>query len=488
MYQLNMSYGYWKAGMADREAVFHLFFREHPFHGGFTLACGLSDCIKYMIGFHFGDNDLAYLGALKGGDDQPLFEAAFLEYLRDLRLRFDVDAIPEGSVVFPHEPLLRVRGSLLQAQLVETALLNIVNSQSLIATKAARICLAAQGDQVVEFGLRRAQGVDGALTASRAAFVGGCAATSNLMAGKLFGIPVRGTQAHSWVLSFDDELAAFNAYADAQPNNAFFLVDTYNSLQGVRHAVTVGKRLAQSGRRLGGVRLDSGDLAYLSIEARKILDEGGFNDALILASNDLDEYRIASLKQAGAAIQVWAVGTKLVTAYDQPALGGVYKLSALRKPDGRWEHKLKLSDQAVKVNNPGLLQVRRFQQGQDFIGDAIFDELGSAPEPFTIVDPLDGTKRKMMPAEAKWEDLLTPVLRRGQPVREQPSLASIRERVQRQLSMLHPSVKRFENPQPYLAGLELGLQELKKRLVLVAKTKSGPSRPVQRESSVHKNV
>jgi nicotinate phosphoribosyltransferase len=373
MYQLTMSYGYWKAGLAEREAVFHLFFRENPFHGGFTLSCGLGDCVKYMLGFRFGDNDLAYLAELKGDDDQPLFEAAFLEYLRELRLRFDVDAIPEGSVVFPHEPLLRVRGPILQAQLMETALLNIVNFQSLIATKAARICLAAQGDPVVEFGLRRAQGVDGALTASRAAYVGGCAATSNLMAGKLFGIPVRGTHAHSWVLAFDDELAAFNAYADALPNNAYFLVDTYNSLDGVKHAVEVGKRLQKSGHRLGGIRLDSGDLAYLSIEARKILDAGGFKDALILASNDLDEHLIASLKQQGAAIQVWGVGTKLVTAYDQPALGGVYKLSALRRADGTWAHKLKLSEQAAKVNNPGLLQVRRFQQGREFIGDAIFD-------------------------------------------------------------------------------------------------------------------
>jgi nicotinate phosphoribosyltransferase len=469
LYQLAMAYGYWKAGKADQEAVFHLFFRENPFHGGFALSCGLGDCVKYMAGFGFGENDVAYLGELKGGDGKPLFEKAFLDYLRALRIRFDVDAIPEGSVVFPHEPLLRVHGPILQAQLVETALLNIVNFQSLIATKAARICLAAQGDPVVEFGLRRAQGVDGAITASRSAYVGGCSATSNLMAGRLFGIPVRGTQGHSWVLSFDDELAAFNAYADALPNNAFFLVDTYNSLQGVRHAVEVGKRLEKSGRRLGGIRLDSGDLAYLSIEARKILDAGGFKDAQILASNDLDEHLIASLKQQGAAINVWAVGTKLVTAYDQPALGGVYKLSALRRADGTWQHKLKLSEQTAKINDPGLLQVRRFQQGHEYIGDAIFDELSPAPKPFTIVDPLDATRRKHMPDDAKWEDLLTPVLRHGQPVREQPNLESIRERVQRQLSMLHPGIKRFENPHQYPAGLESGLHDLKTRLILAAK-------------------
>jgi nicotinate phosphoribosyltransferase len=469
MYQLTMAYAYWKAGRADHEAVFHLFFRQHPFHGGFTLACGLADCVKYMQAFSFDDSDLAYLAELRGGDGQPLFEAAFLPYLRALRPSLDVDAIPEGSAVFPQEPLLRVRGPILQAQLVETALLNIVNFQSLIATKAARVCLAAQGDPVVEFGLRRAQGVDGALTASRAAFVGGCAATSNLMAGKIFGIPVRGTHAHSWVMSFDDELAAFKAYAGALPNNAFFLVDTYNSLEGVRHAVEAGKRLVQAGHRLGGIRLDSGDLAYLSIEARKILDAGGFPDAQILASNDLDEHVITSLKQQGAAIQVWGVGTKLITAYDQPALGGVYKLSALRKSDGTWQHKIKLSEQAAKASNPGILQVRRFQQGHEFIGDAIYDELRPVPERFIIVDPLDATRRKQIPEDAKWEDLLTPILRQGQAVGEPPALQAIRQRAQSQLAMLHPGIKRFEHPHQYPAGLESGLHELKTRLILAAK-------------------
>ncbi len=470
MYQLNMAYGYWKAGMADRVAVFHLFFRENPFRGGFTLACGLSDCVKHMVGFQFGENDRAYLGALKGSDDKPLFEEKFLEYLGDLRMRLDVDAVPEGTVVFPHEPMLRVRGPILQAQLLESALLNIVNFQSLIATKAARICLAAQGDQVVEFGLRRAQGMDGALTASRAAYIGGCSATSNLMAGKLFGIPVRGTHAHSWVLAFDDEQSAFNAYVDALPNNAFLLVDTYNTAEGVRRAVEAGRRLLKSGRRLGGIRLDSGDLAQLSIEARRILDGAGFKDALILASNDLDEYTIASLKEKKAVVQIWGVGTRLVTAYDQPALGGVYKLSAVRKADGRWDHKIKLSDQPVKINHPGMLQIRRFHNEREFTGDAIYDELGAAPEPFTIVDPIDGTKRKIIPPDMKWDDLLTPLLIRGQLAREQPSLESIRERAQRQLSMLPADVKRIENPQAYLAGLELGTHELKKQLTLAIKT------------------
>ncbi|HEY3863699.1 MAG TPA: nicotinate phosphoribosyltransferase [Verrucomicrobiae bacterium] len=469
MYQLTMACGYWKAGLAGREAVFHLFFREHPFHGGFTIACGLGDCVKYMRDFRFDGDGLAYLAGLRGSDGRPLFASEFLEHLRDLRLNLDLDAVPEGSAVFPHEPLLRVRGPMLQAQIVETALLNIVNFQSLIATKAARICLAAQGDDVVEFGLRRAQGVAGALTASRAAFIGGCAATSNLLAGQLFGIPVRGTHAHSWVMSFDSELAAFNASADAMPNNAFFLVDTYNTLEGVRHAVEAGRRLAKAGHRFGGIRLDSGDLAYLSIEARKILDAGGFPDAKIIASNDLDEHLIASLKQQGAAIDAWGVGTKLVTAYDQPALGGVYKLSALQDAGGAWQRKIKISEQAAKATNPGILQVRRFEDGAEFIADAIFDELSPAPGQFTIVDPLDVTRRKHVPAGAKWHDLLAPVLRRGEPVEDQPALEAIRQRVKDQLARLHPGIKRFEHPHQYPAGLELGLHDLKTQMILAAK-------------------
>jgi nicotinate phosphoribosyltransferase len=290
-----------------------------------------------------------------------------------------------------------------------------------------------------------------------------------LLAGKLFNIPVRGTHAHSWVMSFDNELAAFEAYADALPNNAFFLVDTYDTLEGVRRAVEVGKQLQGSGHRLGGIRLDSGDLAYLSIEARKILDAAGFKEAIIVASNDLDERIIASLKQQGAAINVWGVGTKLVTAYDQPALGGVYKLSALRKAGGPWEYKVKLSEHKAKGTDPGMLQVRRFQEGGQFIGDAIFDEIGPAPQRFTIVDPLDGTRRKHLPEKAEWEDLLTPVLRHGQPLRELPGLEAIRERARSQLAMLHPGIKRFDHPHQYPAGLELGLHELKTRLVLEAR-------------------
>ncbi len=469
LYQLTMACGYWKTGKADHEAVFHLFFRKNAFDGGFTLASGLEDCLRYLRAFRFEDSDLTYLSSLKGDDGKPLFDPAFLDYLRNLRLNLDVHAVPEGTVVFPQEPLLRIRGSILQAQLVETALLNFINFQSLIATKTARICLAAGGDPVIEFGLRRAQGVDGALTASRAAYIGGCAGTSNVLAGKLMGIPIKGTHAHSWVMSFENEPAAFAAYSDALPNNCIFLVDTYNSRDGVRHAIDAGKRLQKTGHRLLGIRLDSGDLAYLSIEARKMLDAAGFTDAVILASNDLDENLITSLKQQGARINVWCVGTKLVTAYDQPALGGVYKLSALRAPDGAWHHKLKLSEQSAKATNPGILQVRRFRTGKEFVGDAIYDELQTRNGGTIIVDPADPTRRKHFPRDAVSEDLLVPVLKKGDVVGEAPSLPAIRERAQNQIAMLHAGIKRFHNPHQYPAGLELQLHDLKTQLILHAR-------------------
>jgi nicotinate phosphoribosyltransferase len=469
LYQLTMAYGYWKSGVADREAVFHLFFRNHPFKSGFTMTCGLSAAVDYLSRFGFAEDELQYLATLRGRDGRPLFDAGFLKHLQGLEFRCDVDAVPEGTAVFPQEPLVRVQGPILQAQLVETALLYLINFQTLVATKAARVCLAAKGDPVIEFGLRRAQGADGGLAAARAAYIGGCAGTSNVLAGKTFGIPAMGTHAHSWVMSFDSELEAFSAYADALPGNCIFLVDTYDSLEGVRHAVTMGRRLRAAGHELGGIRLDSGDLAYLSIEARKILDQGGFPQAAIVASNDLDEHLITSLKQQGAKINVWGVGTKLITAYDQPALGGVYKLSAIRNAVGEWEHKLKLSEQLAKTTNPGILQVRRFRSTTEFLGDAIYDTSRPTPECITIVDPLDPTRRRPYGPEVPAEDLLVPVLRAGKLVAELPRLGQIRERVQHQLGMLHPGIKRFVNPHQYPVGLELGLAELKTKLVLKAR-------------------
>ncbi len=469
LYQLTMAYGYWKTGVQSKEAVFHLFFRNHPFGGGFSVACGLCDAIGYLRALEFRDDELAYLSTLKGNDGKPLYEPNFLKYLANLEWTCDVDGIPEGTVVFPHEPLLRIQGPLLQCQLVETALLNLLNFQTLIATKAARVCLAAKGDPVLEFGLRRAQGVDGALAASRAAYIGGCAATSNALAGHLFGIPVRGTHAHSWVMSFETEEEAFLAYAKAMPNNAVFLVDTYDTLKGVERAIEMGRWLRVHGHELMGVRLDSGDLAWLSIEARRLLDEAGFPNAAIVATNDLDEETITSLKQQGARINVWGVGTRLVTAYDQPALGGVYKLSAVREQGGKWQHKVKLSEQAAKVSTPGLQQVRRFKHDGAFVGDMIFDLDGPAECGRTIIDRTDVTRRKHLPEEADYEDLLVPIFRSGKLVYEQPPIAAIRERTQTQLRGFHEGHKRFLNPHEYPAGLCPALHELRTQLILAAR-------------------
>lgn len=473
LYELTMAYGYWKAGIGDRQAVFHLIFRDNPFRGGFTIAAGLAHVVDYLEHVHFGQPDIAYLAGLSGVDGKPLFEPAFLDVLGGTSLVCDVDGIPEGTVVFPHEPLIRVRGPLIQAQILETALLNLVNFQTLIATKAARVVIAARGEPVLEFGLRRAQGIDGALSASRAAYIGGCAATSNVLAGRLFGIPVKGTHAHSWVMCFDDEPEAFRAYAEAMPNNCVFLVDTYDTLQGVRNAVEVGRWLRRRGHELVGIRLDSGDLAYLSIEARRILDEAGFPKAAIVASNDLDENIIASLKDQGATIGVWGVGTKLVTAHDQPALGGVYKLSALRDHQGPWQYKVKLSEQAVKVSNPGILQVRRYHRGGECIGecigDVIFDRQHPIQEPCTMVDPLDATRRKVIPAGTPGEDLLVPVFRGGRRVYDVPPVADARQRARQQLATFHAGIKRFVNPHQYPVGLEEGLHRRKTELVCKAR-------------------
>lgn len=468
LYQLTMAAGYWRSGKAEQEAVFHLFFRRLPFAGGYAIAAGLADVVAWLDGFRFGKVELDYLAALPGRDGKPLFERSFLDYLGGMEWRCDVEAIPEGTVVFPHEPLLRIKGPLIQAQLVETALLNIVNFQTLIATKAARVCLAAQGDPVLEYGLRRAQGPDGAVMASRAAFIGGCAATSNVLAGMTHGIPVRGTHAHSWVMSFDTELESFEAYAEAMPNNCIFLVDTYDTLEGVRHAVEVGKRLRERGHELAGIRLDSGDLAWLSIESRRILDEGGFPKASIVASNDLDEHLIESLKHQGAAISVWGVGTKLVTGGEQAALGGVYKLGAIRNEAGVWKPKIKLSEQAAKVSNPGIQQVRRFTLDGEFRGDAIFDEEQGCAESVRIVHPGDVQRMKEMPEGASYEDMLKPLYRAGKLVGALPSLPKIQQRCHEQLSHLHATIKRLQHPHEYPAGVEQALHERKLAMIKTA--------------------
>lgn len=466
LYEITMAYGYWKAGVAEREAVFSVFFREHPFRGGYTIAAGLASVIEWISDLRFPQGELEYLGSLKGSDGKPLFAERFLEYLSSFRFRCDVDAVPEGTVVFPRQPLIRVTGPILQAQILETAVLNMINFQSLIATKAARVSMAARGDEVIEFGLRRAQGIDGGVTASRAAYIGGCSGTSNLLAGRLFGIPVRGTVAHSWVMSFDNEAEAFEQWVRAMPNNSVLLVDTYDTLTGVRRAVEAGRQLQSMGYELGGIRLDSGDLAYLSIEARKILDEAGFTNAVIFASNNLDEHLIASLKEQRAAIGAWGVGTQLVTAFDEPALGGVYKLTAIRRhPDAQWAYCLKLSEQVQKISIPGVLQVRRFRQDGSYLCDMTYDEQMGVGDSAVIVDAVDATRRKKVPAAAPWEDLLVPVFRGGRRVFEQPQLGEIRNRVRTQLAGFHPSIRRLMNPHEYPAGLAENLSQLRGGLI-----------------------
>ena len=470
LYQLTMAYGYWKSGRAEDEANFQLFFRKQPFGGGFSVACGIEPALEWIENFGFDASDLAYLETLRGADEKALFEPKFLGYLGDLKLNVDVDAMREGTVCFASEPLMQVRGGVLECQLLETALLNLVNFQTLIATKSARICLAAHGDGVLEFGARRAQGMDGALSASRAAFVGGCAATSNVLAGKCFGIPVRGTHAHSWVMLFDSELEAFETYAHALPNNVVFLVDTYDTLEGTRRAVEIGKTLRQNGHDLLGIRLDSGDLAYLSIEARKILDAGGFPDAKIYASNDLDEQTIASLKEQGAQIGVWGVGTRLVTGNDQPALGGVYKLSATRANRGEeWQPRIKLSEQTIKISNPGVLGVRRYFEINDGarqnVADAIYDIEMAPRGSAIIVDPQDAVRRRRVSGKLESEELLQSAIRGGARVAKGEALGEAQARAQQNLAAFAPGIKRFVNPHRYPAGLEVRLHEKKMAMV-----------------------
>jgi nicotinate phosphoribosyltransferase len=461
LYQLTMAYGYWKLGMHDREAVFQLIFRKNPFKGNYAVACGLASVIDFLQDWQFAADDLAYLGSLKSGNGEVLFPAEFLDYLGQLKFSCDIDAIPEGTVVFAQEPLVRIKGPLLQAQLIESTLLNIINFQTLIATKAARVCQAAQGEPVLEFGMRRAQGPDGALSASRAAYIGGCEATSNVLAGKLYGIPVRGTHAHSWVTAFSDEITAFEEYAKVMPHNCVLLVDTYDTLKGVENAIKIAKKLRARGAELRGIRLDSGDLAALSVKARHLLDAAGFTETKIVASNCLDEYIIENLKKSGAKISVWGVGTNLVTAYDQPALDGVYKLSALRDADGQWQYKLKLSEQAVKISNPGIYQVRRFFRDEQQLMDVMYDvELGISDIPEMVLLDHAAKEIKLTDYDA-CVDLLLPVFRGGELVYAQESIHELRERAIQEVSQF----LKGQAGQAYPVGLEKKLHDLKQQLI-----------------------
>ncbi|MCH2162485.1 MAG: nicotinate phosphoribosyltransferase [Phycisphaerales bacterium] len=471
LYELTMASGYWRQGLADREAVFHLLFRANPFGNGYTLSAGLDEALDLLQELQFDEKAIAYLQSLKSPQGQPLFDAGFLEYLGTLRFECDVDAVPEGTVVFPYEPMVRVQGPLLQAQVVETMLLTIINFQSLIATKAARIVEAAGGDQVLEFGLRRAQGIDGGLAASRAAFIGGCHATSNVLAGRNYDIPVRGTHAHSWIMNFPDEPTAFKAWVESMPGNAVLLVDTFDTLEGIRNAIRIGEEMRKTGQDLLGIRLDSGDLAYLSTEARRMLDDAGFTETRIIASNDLDEAIIESLKAQGATVDTWGVGTRLSTGWGQPALGGVYKLAAYR--DGRdapWHFPIKLSEQSGKISTPGIQQVRRYRDTDGrFVGDLLYDETTGPGDPPIIVDRDDPTRRKAVPASLDIEDLLCPVMRAGQRTLPRQAVVDIQARARDQIAALHPTIRRRLNPHQYPAGLDLGLAQRRQERILAAR-------------------
>lgn len=417
LYELTMAEGYWKQRMLGWESVFHLFFRKPPFGGSYAVMAGLEGFIEWMNRYSFSDEDLEYLERL------DLFEEDFLDYLSKMSFECDVDAVEEGRLIFPLEPLIRVKGPLIQAQLIESALLNFINFPTLVATKASRICLAAQGGEVIEFGLRRSPGSSGALIASRAAYIGGCHATSNLLAGKVFGIPVKGTMAHSWVMAFDSEQEAFEKFDQVRPKACTYLVDTYDSIRGVKRAIEIGKKRGS----MKGIRLDSGDLALLSIECRKLLDEAGFFNAKIMASNELDEHVIEDLLKKGAKIDTWGVGTRLVTGKDQGALDGVYKLAAIKKPGGAWTYKMKVSKETL----PGILQVKRFSDR-----DIIYDEEGGL---YT-----EGG-----------EDLLVPIYRKGKCMYTSPSLQEMRKKCLSERKTLSL---------PFIVELEPSLNELKEEL------------------------
>ncbi len=477
LYQLSMACGYWHTQVADHEAVFHLTFRRPPFGGAYAVAAGLAQALEYLHDLRFEESDCAYLATLQGNDGKPMFATGFLDYLRELRFNCTVDAVPDGRVVFPHQPLLRVRGPIIAAQLVETALLTAMNFHTLIATKASRVVQAARGAPVLEFGLRRAQGFDGGLSASRAAYLGGCAATSNVLAGKLYGIPVRGTHAHSWVMFHGDELASFRAYADALPSNCTFLVDTFDTIEGVRHAITVGNELRARGYELAGIRLDSGDLAYLSQQARAMLDAAGFPLAKVVASNDLDEHIIASLIEQGAQIDTFGVGTKLVTAFDQPALGGVYKLGAVRGPgeDLPWRYAIKLSEQPIKISNPGQLAIRRLWQGDAMVGDIIFDQDAGCGD---AAVGLETDRAMVVPAATHHEDIMVRVMTDGAltaAAADATNLLQARTRAALDLQALSPRHRRFVNPEPYWVGLDQTPADTKRRLVAEARAHKGDS-------------
>lgn len=466
LYQLTMAQGYMKSGKSDELATFTMHFRDYPFEGGYAVACGMTQLAEIVDGYSFTESDIEYLSALEAPAGGLLFTQDFLDYLSKLKLSIDIDAVKEGTVVFPNEPIVRVQGPIMQCQLIETALLNCVNFQTLIATKAARVCQASDGRPVAEFGLRRAQGLGG-VWASRASIVGGCSSTSNVLAGKMFDIPVSGTHAHSWVMLFDDELESFREYARLFPNNCTLLVDTYDVEQGIKNAITVGLEMKARGKSLSAIRIDSGDLAWLSKQARRMLDEAGLTDVGIVLSNDLDEHTIKSILDEGAPVTAWGVGTKLATAYDQPTLGGVYKLSAVKHPGKDiWSDRLKVSESVSKTTIPGVLNVRRyFNDNGKLAGDMVFDVVHGVSDGQIIVDPVDPLRRKNL-SGLSYIELLTPLVRGGRSLKDaQCSAMDARKRSQEQLQTLDETQLRMLNPHTYPVGFEEGLHDRRDALV-----------------------
>ena len=468
LYQLTMLQGYFEEKQANETVIFDMFFRNNPHSGGYSVCAGLQQVIEYIEGLHFADEDISYLKTLN------LFSDKFLSYLKDFKFTGDIYAIPEGSVIFPKEPIMKIVAPIMEAQLIETALLNIINHQSLIATKASRVVFAANGDTVLEFGLRRAQGPDAGIYGARAAMIAGCFATSNVLAGQMFDVPIKGTHAHSWVMSFSDELTAFRKYANLYPNACILLVDTYDTLKsGVPNAIKVFNEMREKGIELKnyGIRLDSGDLSYLSKKARQLLDNAGFKDAIISASNDLDENLISSLKLQGAKISSWGVGTNLITSKDCPAFGGVYKLSAVYESDKKaFKAKIKLSENAEKNTNPGNKKIYRIydKDTKKIIADLICleEETLDTSEELLLFDPLDTWKKTLLPADTYYtKELLVPVFKNGNCVYQSPSVMEIREYCKEEMDTLWEESRRLEYPHRTHVDLSQKLWDLKNNLL-----------------------
>ena len=470
LYELTMAQGLWENGKQDEQGCFTAFYRNHPFESAYAVMCGSAELADLVENLRFTDEDIDYLAGLSAPAGGRMFNPAFLEYLRAFRPHVDIDAVPEGALVFPREPMVRVTGSMLECQLLETALLNAIGFQTLVATKTARVVAAAKGRPVAEFGLRRAQGPDGGMAVARASYIAGCASTSNVLAGRKYGIPVSGTHAHSWVMAFDSELEAFRAFAQSSPKNCTLLIDTYDLREGVENAIIVAHEMEAAGERLAGIRIDSGDLAKLSAYVRGRLDEEGLDYVKIVVSNDLDEYTIQSLLNQGAPVDSFGVGTKLATCYDQPALGCVYKLAAHRaSADDPWTPVLKLSEQPDKRTIPGIQQVHRYVDGAGSpVCDMIFDEAyleGEGATRGTTLVAVNDAALVTSVAGLSYHELLEPVVRDGQAVGPRESIEVARERCKTELGALDAAYKRFLYPQTYMVGMELGLARVRDELV-----------------------